>query len=187
MRTLLVGGVTESAHMDVLILRLVHIGAGAFWTGAVFTTFVFLQPTALALGPSAAPFQAHLIRNRRFALVVLLSAAVTVAAGLWLLWITTDGLDPEIALAPSHLGFTLGGAVAVITFVLGASYVYPRTVRVARIVAGMLAEGRPPTAEEQALLATLRGQLGRAGWIVIAGLTIAVSAMATARYWPIVL
>jgi hypothetical protein len=172
--------------MDVLILRLIHIGAGAFWVGAVFTTFVFLQPTALALGPSAAPFQAHLIRDRRFALVVLLSAAVTVVAGLWLLWITTDGLDLSIALDGSRLGFTVGGVAGILTFAVGASFVYPRTVRVARIVAGVLAEGRPPTAEEQASLATLRGQLGRAGWVVIAGLTVAVAAMATARYWPIV-
>jgi hypothetical protein len=173
--------------MDVLILRLIHITAGAFWVGAVFTTFLFLQPTALAIGPAAGPFQAHLIRDRRFALAVITSAAVAVAAGIWLLWITTDGLDPAIALDPSHLGFTVGGVVGILTFVLGASYVYPRTVRVARIVAGAIAEGRPPTADEQAQLATMRGQLASAGWIVVGGLAIAVVAMATARYWPLFL
>ena len=47
---LLVGGGHGGRAMDVLILRLIHIGAGAFWVGAVFTTFLFLQPTALALG-----------------------------------------------------------------------------------------------------------------------------------------
>jgi hypothetical protein len=173
--------------MDVLILRLIHITAGAFWVGAVFTTVLFIQPTAMALGPAAAPFQAHLIRDRRFALAVLTSAAVTVAAGIWLLWITTDGLDVAIALEPAHLGFTVGGGVAILTFVLGASYVYPRTVRLARIVAGFLAEGRPPSPEEQAQLATMRGQLVRVGWLVLAGLAIATVAMATARYWPLVL
>lgn len=173
--------------MDVLILRLIHITAGAFWVGAVFTTVLFLQPTAMAIGPGAGPFQAHLIRNRRFALAVLTSAAITVAAGIWLLWISTNGLDPELALDPSRLGFTIGGVVAILTFVFGASYVYPRTVRVAGIVAGALADGRPPTADEQAQLATMRGQLTRAGWVVVTGLAIAVVAMATARYWPLVL
>jgi hypothetical protein len=187
MRVLLRRGTTEDESVDVLILRLLHILAGAFWVGAVFTTVAFLQPTALAVGPAAGPFQAHLVRNRRFALTVLASAAVTVAAGLWLLWISTNGLDPAIALHESHLGFTLGGVVAILTFALGASFVYPRTVRVAGIVAGMLAEGRPPTADEQARLGTMRRQLTKAGWVVVVGLTISVAAMATARYWPVVL
>ena len=171
--------------MDVLILRLIHIGAGAFWVGAVFTTVLFLQPTAMAIGPAAGPFQAHLVRNRRFALVVIVSAALTVGAGIWLLWITTNGLDPDIALAPSRIGFTIGGVVAILTFAFGASYVYPRTVRVAGIVAGILAEGRPPTSDEQSQLATARAQLTSAGWVVLAGLAVAVIAMATARYWPL--
>ena len=36
--------------MDVLVLRLIHIGAGAFWVGAVFTFFLFVQPAAIARG-----------------------------------------------------------------------------------------------------------------------------------------
>jgi len=42
--------------MDVLILRLIHIGAGAFWVGAVFLNVLFLQPTAMALGPEGGCF-----------------------------------------------------------------------------------------------------------------------------------
>jgi hypothetical protein len=173
--------------MDVLILRLIHITAGAFWVGAVFTTVLFLQPTAVAIGPGAGPFQAHLVRNRRYALAVVVSAALTVGAGIWLLWISTDGLNPDLALDPSRLGFTIGGVVAIITFAFGASYVYPRTVRIAGIVAGALTDGRPPTPDEQARLMAMRGQLARAGWWVLAGLAIAVVAMATARYWPLIL
>ncbi len=173
--------------MDVLILRLLHIGAGVFWVGAVFTTVLFLQPTAIALGPAAGPFQAHLVRNRRYALATLIAAAITVGAGVWLLWITTNGLDPDVALDASRLGFTLGGVVAILTFAFGSTYVYPRTVRIARIIAGALSEGRPPSPEEQAQLGTMRGQLLTAGWVVVTGLAIAVIAMATARYWPVFL
>jgi hypothetical protein len=173
--------------MDVLILRLIHIGAGLFWVGAVFTTVFFLQPTAMAVGPAASPFQAYLIRDRRYALAVLTSAAITVAAGIWLLWISTNGLDPDLALDSSRLGFTVGGVVAILTFAVGASYIYPRTVRLAGIVAGVLAEGRPPNPDEQAQLGMIRAQLTRAGWVVVTGLAIAVVAMATARYWPLVL
>ena len=173
--------------MDILILRLIHIGAGVFWVGAVFTTVLFLQPTAIALGPAAAPFQAHLVRSRRYALATLIAAATTVVAGAWLLWITTDGLNLDIALDASRLGFTVGGVVAILTFAFGSTYVYPRTVRIARIIAGAMSEGRPPSPEEQAQLGTMRGELLTAGWVVVGGLVIAVAAMATARYWSLVL
>lgn len=173
--------------MDILILRLIHIGAGVFWVGAVFTTVLFLQPTAIALGPAAAPFQAHLVRDRRYALATLISAATTVVAGAWLLWITTDGLNLDIALDASRLGFTVGGVVAILTFAFGSTYVYPRTVRIARLIAGAMSEGRPPSPEEQAQLGTMRGQLLTAGWVVVTGLAIAVACMATARYWSVVL
>ena len=42
--------------MDILLLRLIHIGAGAFWVGAVFTFFCFVQPAAVAVGPEATKF-----------------------------------------------------------------------------------------------------------------------------------
>ena len=173
--------------MDVLILRLIHIVAGAFWVGAVFSTVLFLQPTAAAVGPSAGPFQVHLVRSRRFPDVIILSAIVTVLAGIWLLWITTNGLDWSLALDESRLGFTIGGIAGILTLAFGGSYVYPRTKRVANVVAGIMAAARPPTAEEQAQLGALRTQLTTAGWWVIAGLAIAVICMATARYWSLVL
>jgi hypothetical protein len=173
--------------MDVLILRLLHIGAGAFWVGAVFTNVLFLAPTAAALGPDGGRFQFHLIGRQRFATVILVSAIVTVLAGLWLLWITTNGLDLDELFAPSRAGFTVGGVAAILTFGLGSLYVYPRTQRVVRIMGGAVAASRPPTPEEQAMLARTRGELLRAGWVTVAGLALATLAMATARYWDVVL
>ena len=173
--------------MDVLVLRLIHIVAGAFWVGAVFTNAFFLQPTAMALGPEGGRFQYHLGRHRHFSRVILASAATTVLAGVLLLWITTDGLNPDRIFRVPGLGFTVGGLAAILTFALGSTYVYPRTERVIRILTGAMSEGRAPTADEQARLGRLRGELVRAGWIVVAGLAIAVSAMATARYWSLLL
>ncbi len=173
--------------MDILILRLIHIAAGAFWVGAVFTNAFFLQPTAMALGPDAGRFQYHLGRHRHFSRVILASAATTVAAGIVLLWITTNGLDPDVAFRSSRLGFTVGGVAAILTFAFGSTYVYPRTERVIGIMTGAMSESRGPNPDEQAGLGRLRGELIRAGWIVVVGLGIAVASMATARYWPAVL
>lgn len=173
--------------VDVLILRLIHIGAGAFWVGAVFTNVLFLQPTAAALGPDGGRFSYHLARHRRFSKAILLSAATTTAAGIWLLWISTDGLDAERMLDVSRLGFTVGGIAAILTFALGSLYIYPRTERIVRIMRRAMGETRAPSSEEQAQLGRLRVELFRAGWVTVVGLGIATAAMATARYWAVVL
>jgi uncharacterized membrane protein len=173
--------------MDVLLLRLVHIAAGAFWVGAVFTNVLFIQRTAMALGPDAAKFQLHLIHDKRFPTWVLVSAATTVLAGLALLWLATDGFDAALLFAPARVGFTIGGVVAIVTFGVGSLYVFPRTERIAALMRSIAAAGRPPLPEEQGELLRTRGELLRAGWVVLAGVSLATVAMATARYWSVVL
>ncbi|MDQ5840598.1 MAG: hypothetical protein M3537_05535 [Chloroflexota bacterium] len=173
--------------MDVLVLRLIHIGAGTFWVGAVFTFFVFVQPTAAVLGPDAQKFVFHLIHNRRLPFVILSAGAVTVLAGIWLLVITSNGLDPDRLLDASRLGYTVGGVAAIVTLGIGALYVFPRTRTVERIIGRLLAEGRPPTPDEGHTLARTARESRAAGWLVIIGLVIAVVAMATARLWGLLL
>lgn len=173
--------------VDVLILRLLHIVAGAFWVGAVFTNVMFLQPIAMALGPEAGKFSYHLTRHRRFPAVILASAATTVLAGIVLLWMTTNGLEAGLLLAPSRIGFTIGGIAGILTFALGSLYVFPRTQRVVGLMETAMADGRPPSPEEQAQLARIRGELLWAGWVTVAGLAVAVVTMATARYWGLLI
>lgn len=173
--------------MDILVLRLVHVAAGAFWVGAVFTFFLFVQPAAMAAGPGAMPFTYQLLHHRRLPIVILASAATTVIAGIWLLVITSSGLDPDLLFDEARVGYTLGGIVAILTFGIGALYVYPRTRIVERTLGSLLAEGRPPTPDEQQTLARAGGEARRAGWLVIAGLAFAVASMATARFWGVVL
>lgn len=173
--------------MDVLLLRLVHIGAGAFWVGAVFTFFLFVQPAAMAVGPGGMPFTYQLLHHRRLPIVILGAAAVTVLAGIWLLVILSNGLDPGLLFDEARLGYTVGGVVAIVTFGIGSLYVFPRTRLVERTLGRLLADGRPPTPDEQATLARAGGEARRAGWLVIVGLAVAVISMATARLWGLVL
>jgi hypothetical protein len=173
--------------MDVLVLRLIHIGAGAFWVGAVATFFLFVQPAAVAIGPDGTKFMYQLIHHRRLPVVILASAAVTVLAGIWLLVITSNGLDPDLLFDEARLGYTLGGIVAILTFGIGGLYVFPRTRVVERTIGRLLAEKRPPEPDEQQTLARIAGETRRAGWVVLAGLVTAVVMMATARLWPLIL
>ena len=173
--------------MDILLLRLIHIGAGAFWVGAVFTFFLFVQPAAVAVGPEATKFTYQLLHHRRLSVVVLAAAATTVLAGSLLLIITSNGLNPDILFDVSRLGYTVGGASAILTFAIGALYVFPRTRVVEHTVGRLIAEARPPTPEEQQTLARTARESRRAGWLVLVGLAVAVAAMATASYWGVVL
>ena len=173
--------------MDVLVLRLIHIVAGAFWVGSVVTLFLFVQPAAAAVGPDGTRFTYELLHDRRLPLVILGSAAITVLAGIWLLVITTNGLDPDVLFDAARLGYTVGGIVAILTFAVGALYVFPRTMAVARTLGLLVAEGRPPTPDEQQVLARAGSESRRAGWIVLGGLVIAVACMATASLWPLII
>lgn len=173
--------------MDVLLLRLIHIGAGAFWVGAVFTFFLFVQPAAVAVGPEATKFTYQLIHHRRLPAVILGSAATTVLAGIWLLVTTSNGLDPNLLFSESRLGYTVGGVAAILAFGIGALYVFPRTRTVERTLGRLLDEGRPPTPDEQQTLARVGGESRRAGWVVLAGLVVAVVSMATSQLWGLIL
>jgi uncharacterized membrane protein len=172
--------------VDVLVLRLIHIGAGAFWVGAVFTFFLYVQPTAAALGPDGQKFTFNLLHHRRLPAVILGSAVVTVLAGILLLVVTSNGFDPDLLFGISRIGYTVGGVVAILTLGVGALYVFPRTRVVERTIGRLLTEARPPTPDEQQMLARVAVESRRAGWVVLVGLVIAVAAMATARYWGVV-
>jgi uncharacterized membrane protein len=173
--------------MDILVLRLIHIGAGVFWVGAVFAFFLFVQPAAMAVGPDATKFNYRLLHHHRFAEALLAAGATTIIAGILLLALTSNGFDPDLLFDASRLGYTVGGVVALIAFTIGAGYVFPRTKTVERTLGTVLAEGRPPTPDEQQLLARTAQEARRAGWLVLIGLALAVVAMATARLWGLVL
>ena len=111
--------------MDVAILRLIHIGAAVFWAGGVYTFFLFVQPTGMALGPAGQPFMYHLIHQRRISVALLTAAITTVLAGIWLLWLTTSGLRTDLLFDSDRLGFTVGGIFGILTLAVGGGYVFP--------------------------------------------------------------
>ena len=173
--------------MDYVVLRLIHVVGGAFWLGAAVTMFAFLQPTAQATAPEGQRFMLHLLRNRRFSEVVLVAAVLTGAAGAILFWRDTNGLDLDLMFQPQGLGFTVGavaGGSALLGFLFGG---YPAGRRLIAISSRLEVERRPPNGDEQVSLAAAQGTLNRVGRVVLVFLIIDAAAMATARYWPLIL
>jgi hypothetical protein len=85
------------------------------------------------------------------------------------------------------IGFTVGGVaggIALLAFLLVG---YPAGRRVIAIGNRLETELRGPTEDEQRSLAAAQRVLNRIGSTVLVLLVLAAAAMATARYWPLVL
>ncbi len=173
--------------MDIVVLRLIHILGGIFWVGSFFTMFLFLEPTAQAVGPDGQRFMLHLLRNRRFADVVLAAALVTVVAGAILFWRDSNGLQLSWMTRPPGLGFTIGAAAGLATLLMFIFFGYPTSRRMVTIGSRLQAERRPPNPDEQRALAHAQRMLKRVGVAGIMLLAIAAASMSTARYWTLVL
>jgi hypothetical protein len=165
----------------MVVLRIVHILAGAFWVGAALVTFFFLQPTARDVGPAAAPFMAHLAGKKRLMDVVLAAAGLTVLAGLLMYWRVTDGIDSDIVATPYGASLTVGALSAIVAFGLGGSIIRPSMMRVLRI-GGAAAAAGGPTPEQAAEMQTLQARARSVGGVVVVLLIVAVAGMAAARY-----
>jgi uncharacterized membrane protein len=173
--------------VDIIVLRLIHILSGAFWFGSVVTNFIFVQPAVLALGPEGQTVMVHVIRYRRFLDVVLGAALLTGIAGGILFLRDSGGLQLSWVFGAPGVGFTVGGMAGLLAL-LGFIFIgYPNTRRVVTIGRQLEAEQRPPTAEEQAQLARSQGVLKPLGVAVLVLVGIAAAAMATARYWFLLL
>jgi uncharacterized membrane protein len=173
--------------VDIIVLRLIHILSGAFWFGSVITNFVFVQPAVLALGPEGQRVMVHVLRDRRFLDAVLGAALLTGIAGGLLFLRDSGGLQLSFVFGSSGIGFTVGGVAGLLAVLVFVFVGYPTTRRVVAIGSRLEAERRPPTAEEQALLARSQGVLKPLGVVVLVLVGIAAAAMATARYWYVLL
>lgn len=165
-----------------VLLRLVHIVAGAVWVGmAVFVGF-FLGPTMQEVGPDGGKVMLALQRRGLMTLLPVLALG-TLLSGLWLYWRASLGFQPAYLASPTGVTFALGGLAALLGYGLGIGVMRPATLRAAALARGL--EGSAGGADHQATLAEigrLRGRAGRAGRAVAALLLLATAAMAVARY-----
>ena len=165
----------------IYVLRLVHILAGAFWFGAIVFTARFLIPSLRAVGPAAGPVMAQL-EQRKISLAMMGSAILTLASGIWLMFIVSGG-QPGVWMR-TGMGRTLGigAALAILAMIVGM-IVNPRALkRLGEIGAAVAKRGGPPSPEEAAEVARLQSRMGTGTCIVAILVTLALAAMAVARY-----
>ena len=166
--------------MLLLVVRLLHIVAGAFWVGSIVVAVFFVEPTAKALGATGERFLAYLLFRQRLMPLLVGSALVSITAGAILYWMDSGGLGLAWITSPTGLGFTTGAVAALAGFVIALVILKPEFDRLATLT------GEAPRERDHGA-GLNEGRVRRWSLIQVTLLIIALAAMATARYWPLVL
>ncbi len=174
-----------STSVFMLVFRFLHIVSGVLWVGSSFLFVGFIGPSAAEVGPSAGPLLSAAVKKRKAAKVIVALGGITVLAG-WIMWLhdmsAYGGLSNWLG-TRFGIGITIGAVLATYAGFEGAVHIAPNVERLVDLGDEVAASGAPPTAEVQARIAEVSGRLETHGKIDLIALFLAVTAMATARYW----
>lgn len=170
--------------LDVLLiaLRLVHVVSAVLWVGMMFFTTYFLLPAIQDAGPEGGKVMAA-VQRRGVLTVMPLLAVSTILSGLWLYWRASLGFEPAYMHSRTGMTFGLGGALAIVAYVLGLAVVRPSMMRAMKIMQTL--DGARSEDERRGRLRDverLRARSGTAGRAVAWMLLFAAASMAVARY-----
>ena len=167
----------------MIVLRAVHILAGAFWFGGAALLFSFLLPTVRATAPAGPKFMQHLMTRQGLSAALGAAGGLNVLAGLLMYWRDSGGLQLAWITTGTGIVFTIGAVVAIAALLLGALGTGRTATKLAALGTQIEAAGKPPTKEQAAELNSLNHTLGEFSKWNFVLLTISLLAMATARYF----
>ena len=166
----------------VIVLRFVHVVAGALWVGLRgFATF-FLQPAIQEAGPDGGKVMAA-IQRRGLMTVMPVLALGALISGVWLYIRAGEGMPAEFGRSPVGMAFGLGGLAAIVAWILGIAVMRPSMMK-AMALGQSIASSTSAEERERAMAEAqrLRVRAAKAGRVTAYLLLFAVSAMAVARY-----
>jgi hypothetical protein len=169
-------------NVTMIVLRIIHIGAGVFWAGAVFVNEGFLLPTMKATGPGGAPFMRHLMVAKKYPVRIAMSGVLVILSGLGMYW--RDGAMSNGTWYRSRqaMVYGIGGLSAIIALAYGLAVLTRAAAKMNQVGAAVQASGGPPSPEQAATIAAMQQRI-TSGTHFVAGLIgIAVIAMAIGRY-----
>jgi uncharacterized membrane protein len=167
-----------------IIFRFFHIICGVLWVGSAFLFVGFIGPSAAEVGPSAGPLLSAVVKKRKVAKIITVLAWITVLAG-WILWLKDMNIYGFTAWLKMRMGivFTIGGLLATSAAYFGMIGVGMNVEKLVDLGDQVAASGGPPTPEQASRIEHLGKELEKHGKLDLVLLLLAVTAMATARYW----
>jgi uncharacterized membrane protein len=168
----------------IIILRLIHILAGVFWTGTAVFTALFLIPSVRALGPGGGPVMQQIVQVRKMPLYFMGAGVLTVLSGVGMYWRASGGFTNAWMHSGSGATFGIGAVFALIGMSVGMFVAAPTAKRAGALAAAIGSAGRPPSPEQMAEMGKLQARMGKASTLGAGLLVLATCAMAVARYIP---
>jgi hypothetical protein len=167
----------------MIVLRVLHIGAGVLWVGTAAAFFLFVQPTLAALGQNAGQaFMTHVTRERRLTQVMIVATVTTVGAGAILYYIRWQQFGALWFQSGFGIGMTIGAVAALIAFAMGPTMIGRTIDRISGLGAEIGAAGGPPSAAQAQEMERLGRRMKTLLTVDFALLAVAVVFMAIARY-----
>lgn len=166
----------------LITLRILHIGLGVLWAGAIMTFALFIIPTLNSMGPDASKFMSQLNKVARYPMIMSITATLTIITGFLLLWKISAGFN-SIWMS-SHYGISMstGGTLATIGYILGMTLVRPTTIKLAHLGTQIAAGNMPPTQEQISLITGYRKKIQSVTIAVTLLIALSVICMAIAQY-----
>lgn len=165
----------------MLVLRLLHIPAGAFWVGSSLALVWFVGPAVGAVGPEGGKVLRQLVLRTRWIAVVASAAGLTNLSGLLMYWRDSGGLRLEWIQTGMGIMLTIGGIAGLLAGYFGVN-VGRTSQKIAELGERIGQAGGPPSPEDGAELGQLQERMQSLGSTTAILLVIAVLAMASARY-----
>ncbi|MGZ4148493.1 MAG: hypothetical protein ACXVQJ_00485 [Actinomycetota bacterium] len=169
----------------MLVFRFLHIVSGILWVGSAFLFVGFIGPSAAEVGPSAGPLLHAAVKRRKVSKVITALGATTVLAG-WVMWLRDmrdyGGFHDWVTTSFGAM-LSIGAILATGAFFMGYMGVGRNVEKMVDLSDQIAASGGPPTPEQGTQMQHLGAELKKHGQIDLVMLLLAVSAMATARYW----
>lgn len=168
-------------NTTMIVLRLLHIGVGVFWAGAILFVGLFLEPSIRAAGPAGGQVMQQM-QARRYGVIMPLAALIAILTGFELLRRDFPGGPSAWVATGGGTVFVIGGSAALLTLIIGFTVTLPTIKRMQQLAGQLAAQGSQPDpalAEQVVALRKRFTMLARFGVLLV---SITVVCMAIARY-----
>jgi len=166
----------------MVLLRLIHITCGIFWVGSDLLMLFFVEPAAVALGPTGGAFMQRLTGHTRYAQAMPISSLLTVISGILLLDRVSGGFDREWLSSTSGAVLAFGSLAGILAFFEGMTLVGPTVKRMEKLRQSMAEQGGPPSVEQLEQMARLQARSTHAYYLMILLTLLSIVGMSAARY-----
>lgn len=103
-------------YLYLLVLRIVHIACGVFWAGTAIFMVFYIFPAAKKAGADGGKIMQAVTGTNKFPEVVVLTAFITVIAGVLLIWHLSAGFTFVWVDSSYGIALSIGGVTALIAF-----------------------------------------------------------------------